>query len=147
MGATVDFLRGNGGKALDITLMSLGRAAEIAGGIAVTGNWDKDAWKNALGGSLSVQAFIFAYAYLNRNNSQAVLPSAESATAIVRGEVEALPTLALHWIGRSALVGLGMYAFGEREKLPQQAMAGAAVIEASILLWAWKQSRVEAPVQ
>ncbi len=66
------------------------------------------------------------------------LPSASSAEALVAGDVGALPRVALHMGGRAVLVGTGLAVAGFRgRKLVVGALAGAAAIEAFVLLYAW----------
>jgi hypothetical protein len=67
------------------------------------------------------------------------LPSAESAEALVGGDVGALPKVLLHTTVRGGLIGLGLYAAGMRgaKNLVKFGLAGAVGIEVFVLLWAW----------
>lgn len=61
------------------------------------------------------------------------LPSAQSAAALVRGEVKALPTVLLHTAGRAALIGIGLAVIGERKHIVRNAVAGAVAVEVFVL--------------
>ena len=139
--ASLDFFKGNASSIGNLAFVTLGRSVEIAAGIAATGNWSKDSWKHALGGSLAVQGFILAYALASKHDANARLPSEDSARAIIDGKPGAIQTATIHWLGRSLFVGLGMYAAGSREKVTRQALAGGAAIEASVLLWVLYQKQ------
>lgn len=65
------------------------------------------------------------------------LPSSNSAYALVHGYPNALPSMALHFLGRAAIVGAGLYVAGYRErKLWTGAVAGATGLEISLIAWA-----------
>jgi len=65
------------------------------------------------------------------------LPSGDSARRIVNGDWSALPTATMHWLGRSALIGVGLAIAGLRGKqLVKGALLGATAIEAFVLTWA-----------
>lgn len=69
--------------------------------------------------------------------SNQVLPSAESALAFVRGEPNAIFGVARDMAMRSTLIGIGLYAAGERKKIVKKAVFGAAAIEVAVLALAW----------
>jgi hypothetical protein len=139
MAAGIELLRGDLAQMLPVTVLFLARTLEIASGIAVTGNWKEKSWKTALGGSVAVQLFVLSYAALCGARQTARLPSGESAEALVNGEPGAATTAVMHWLGRSAIIGIGMAAAGERDSIVPQALAGAAAIEVSVLVWALQQ--------
>lgn len=64
------------------------------------------------------------------------LPSQSSAAALVAGDLTALPTVALHLVGRAALIAAGMAIFGERDpkRLVGGSLAGASMIEVFVLI-------------
>ncbi len=64
-------------------------------------------------------------------------PSAESASALVRSEPGSLGRVAVHFLGRAAIVGLGLHVAGcPRAELVRYSLAGAASIELFLLAWA-----------
>ncbi len=66
------------------------------------------------------------------------LPSGESASAFIEGESGSAVKLVAHMLGRSVLVGVGLYLAGARDKdLVKYSLAGAAAIEAFVLGYAW----------
>lgn len=71
--------------------------------------------------------------------SQQVLPSADSALALVRGERNAIFKVARDMALRSTLVGAGLYVAGERKHLVKKAVYGAAAIEIAVLALAWSK--------
>lgn len=144
MAAGIELLRGDISQVIPATLLFLGRTLEIAAGIGVTGNWSDRAWKNALGGSAAVQLFLLAYAEICGKSRAARLPSSKSAEALLRGDPGSVPAVFIHWLGRSAIIGIGMLAAGERKQVAAQALAGGAAIEISVLLWALKQKEERA---
>jgi hypothetical protein len=50
------------------------------------------------------------------------------------------------WVGRSALVGIGMYLAGERDHLVRNSLAGGAAIEAFVVAWIYWTTRQQTPV-
>ncbi len=136
MEAGMALLRGDLKKVGPVMGLYLARIAEIAAGIALTGNWSDRGWKNALAGSSAIQAFVLSYALMTGLDKNARLPSAKSAAAFVNGEKGSAAQLAIHWLGRSALIGTGIYISGERKNVIPQALAGATAIELMVLLWA-----------
>lgn len=142
MAASVEFLKGNTSKILDIALATLVRTAEVAAGMYIVGGFkEKDPWRRALGGSLAVQAFIIGYALYSQGNRAIDVPSGRSAKSLIKGEEGAIKVVAMHWLGRSAIVGTGIYLAGGREGLVKQSLAGAAAIEVSLLAWAAAQKK------
>lgn len=64
------------------------------------------------------------------------LPSSNSAYALMSGVPGALPSLALHFVGRSAVIGTGLWFGGFRGRdVVKGAVAGAALFEVSLLIW------------
>jgi hypothetical protein len=64
------------------------------------------------------------------------LPSSNSAYALVAGVPGALPGVVLHFLGRSAIIGTGLWVGGFRPKeAVRGALAAAVLFEASLLLW------------
>lgn len=64
------------------------------------------------------------------------LPSSNSAYGWVAGVPNAGQYLVLHFIGRSVIIGGGLWLGGFRgEKLVRGALAGAALFEAALLIW------------
>jgi hypothetical protein len=63
------------------------------------------------------------------------LPSQVGAAALLSGDLSAAPTVALHLLGRAALIALGMAVVGEREprRLIGGSLAGSVVIECFVL--------------
>ena len=136
MEAGMALLRGDLAKIGPVMGLYLARVLEIAGGIAITGNWSDKGWKNALAGSSAIQAFVLTYALMNGLDKSARLPSAQSAEAFVNGEKGSALKLGIHLVGRAGLIGAGIYLSGEREKVIPKALAGATAIELMVLLWA-----------
>lgn len=64
------------------------------------------------------------------------LPSQSSAAALVSGEMTALPVVALHVLGRGAIIAAGLAVVGERDpkRLTVGALAGSAAIEVFVLV-------------
>lgn len=75
--------------------------------------------------------------------SQCTLPSADSACRLMAGDLSAAPDAALHTLGRSALIAVGVYAAGERDlgKLARYSVGAALAIEAFALAWAYSRQR------
>lgn len=64
------------------------------------------------------------------------LPSSNSAYALVSGFPGALPSLALHFVGRSAVIGTGLWLGGFRgREVVTGAVAASMLFEASLLVW------------
>ncbi len=64
------------------------------------------------------------------------LPSQSSASALVRGDWSAAPTVALHIVGRAGIIAAGMAVVGERDagRLTKNALAGSLAIELFVLI-------------
>jgi hypothetical protein len=65
------------------------------------------------------------------------LPSQSSASALVRGDVTALPTVLLHLLGRGVIIGAGIAAVGgERDpkKLVTYGLGGSIAVELFVLI-------------
>lgn len=68
------------------------------------------------------------------------LPSSNSAYALVAGIPGALPGMFLHFLGRSVVIGTGLWLGGFKSKeAVRGALAGAVLFEASLLLWSAKE--------
>jgi hypothetical protein len=68
------------------------------------------------------------------------LPSQASANDVVNGVPGSVPRAVGHYLGRAAIVGLGIYLFaGERRwgRAAVEGLAGSAAIEAFVLAWCW----------
>lgn len=65
------------------------------------------------------------------------LPSADSACALVNGDIGALPEVVFHTALRGALVATGVYAAGERRPATalKYGIGGALAIEVFVLGW------------
>lgn len=66
-----------------------------------------------------------------------VLPSAESALALVRGEPNAIFGVARDLAMRATLIGVGLYVAGERQKLVKKSLYAAGAIEVAVIAFAW----------
>ena len=75
------------------------------------------------------------------------LPSQTSASALVKGDLTALPTVILHLVGRAAIIGTAMAVFGERDpkRYVGGALAGALGIEVFVVLHELFQQRTTKP--
>ena len=65
------------------------------------------------------------------------LPSQSSAAALVGGELGALPMLAIHVIGRAAIIGAGIALLTQERdgvRILKSSLAGSATIELFVLL-------------
>ena len=69
------------------------------------------------------------------------LPSSDSAFQLLQGDPNAIWLIARDWIGRSALVGTGMWLAGERDHLIRNSLAGGASIEVFVMLYIWWSTR------
>lgn len=68
------------------------------------------------------------------------LPSGESATDVVEGKPGATGRLLVHYLGRSAIVGLGLAFVGVRGlDLVKYSLAAAGAIEVFVLGYAWSK--------
>jgi hypothetical protein len=71
----------------------------------------------------------------------AALPSGSSAATLLSGDWSALPAVVGYTAARAALIGVGLFAAGERApaRLARNAAAGALAIEVFVIGWAaWK---------
>ncbi len=76
------------------------------------------------------------------------LPSSETAYRFLCGDPAAAPLLLRDWVLRSSLIGIGLYAAGEREfgSWAKKSLAGGASIEAFVLAWVyWNSVRGRTP--
>lgn len=77
------------------------------------------------------------------------LPSSNSAYAVVKGIPGGVPSLLVHFLGRTAIMTAGMYVAGFRGAKALKGGAGAAAaMEVSLLIWALTEvhkEKVEAP--
>lgn len=70
-------------------------------------------------------------------NLGVTLPSGESASDLVAGKPGAFPRLLAHYLGRSAIIGLGLLVAGARGRdLVIYSLAGSAATEVFVLLYA-----------
>ena len=132
--ASNDLLRGDLSQVWKVVGVTLERSALSAGGIAAAGLWNDRAWRNAFAGSALIQAVILAYAYGTGVKESTTLPSWAPARALVRGDWNAVFPVITMVLGRSVLLGAGMYLAGEREKIVEQSLAGSMALELSVLL-------------
>ena len=107
------------------------RTALLAAGMYVATGSTQHLLRDALAGSLGVQAFVMAWAAFGQGRE---IPS---ATAALNGHPVGLLTT---YAARAALVAAGMYLAGSRAGTLKRALAGTAVIEASVLLWAARRN-------
>jgi len=73
------------------------------------------------------------------------LPSGDSACALMSGDVSALPRVAFHTVGRSALIAIGVYLAGVRKpsRIAAIALCSALTIEVFALGWTASQQAAE----
>lgn len=69
------------------------------------------------------------------------LPSGDSACDLMSGNIDALPRVIFHTVGRSALIGIGIYLAGERDwtKIAKYGLGAALAIEVFALGWTASQ--------
>jgi hypothetical protein len=120
-------LRGEG--CADTVYWIIRRTLLINSGLRLAGE-KKDLWKKSLYGSLAVQAFVMAWTAAHMDEPVASLPSGEAA---VNGS--AMGILGTY-LGRSAIVGTGLWLGGERKNLLRNTLISTAMIQATVLLWA-----------
>jgi hypothetical protein len=120
-------LRGEG--CADTVYWIIRRALLLNSGLRLAGE-KKDLWKKSLYGSLTVQAFVMAWTATHMDEPVASLPSGEVA---VKGD--AMGILGTY-LGRSAIVGTGLWLGGERKNLLRNTLISTAMIQATVLLWA-----------
>lgn len=63
------------------------------------------------------------------------LPSASHGLRLINGDLSAVPLVLGDFLVRAALIGAGMYVFGNRENTVRNALAGSAAIETFVLAW------------
>ena len=120
-------LRGEG--CADTVYWIIRRTLLLNSGLRLAGE-KKDLWKKSLYGSLAVQAFVMAWTATHMDEPVASLPSGEAA---VNGS--AMGILGTY-LGRSAIVGTGLWLGGERKNLLRNTLISTAMIQATVLLWA-----------
>jgi len=120
-------LRGEG--CADSVYWVIRRTLLLNSGLRLAGE-KKDLWKKSLYGSLAVQAFVMAWTATHMDEPVASLPSGEVA---VKGD--AMGILGTY-LGRSAIVGTGLWLGGERKNLLRNTLISTAMIQATVLLWA-----------
>ena len=113
----------------DTVYWVLRRMLLINSGLRLAGEKEK-LWKKSLYGSLAVQGFVFAWTAAHLDEPVASLPSGE--TAIGGNAFEILGT----YLTRSAIVGTGLWLGGDRKHLIRNTLAGTAMIQATVMLWA-----------
>ena len=123
-------LRGEG--CADSVYWVIRRTLLLNSGLRLAGE-KKDLWKKSLYGSLAVQAFVMAWTAAHMNEPVASLPSGEVA---VKGD--AMGILGTY-LGRSAIVGTGLWLGGERKNLLRNTLISTAMIQGAVLLWAKDQ--------
>lgn len=65
------------------------------------------------------------------------LPSGESASDFIEDKPGSTLRLTMHFLGRAALLGTGLYVAGARNKdLVKYSLAGSAAIEVFVLMYA-----------
>lgn len=107
----------------------LRRALLINSGIRLAGE-RKNTLKKSLYASMAVQTFVFAWTASHMDEPVASLPSGE--TAIGGNAFEILGT----YLTRSVIVGTGLWLGGDRKHLIRNTLAGTAMIQATVMLWA-----------
>lgn len=107
-------------------LWTAGRTLEIWAGMRIAGETDR-VLERAIAGSVAVQAMITGWMLFHQNRPDVQLPSIE---AIQRRDLFGMIAT---YILRSAIVGTGMVVAGFRDNVVRNALAGGAVIEASVI--------------
>jgi hypothetical protein len=120
-------LRGEGCG--EVVYWTLRRTLLINTGLRLAGEC-KNTLKKSLYASLAVQAFVMAWTATHMDEEKASLPSGE--TAIGGNAFEILGT----YLTRSAIVGTGLWLGGDRKHLIRNTLAGTAMIQATVMLWA-----------
>lgn len=123
-------LRGEG--CADSVYWVIRRTLLLNSGLRLAGE-KEHLWRKSLYGSLAVQAFVMAWTAAHMNEPVASLPSGEVA---VKGD--AMGILGTY-LGRSAIVGTGLWLGGERKNLLRNTLISTAMIQATVLLWAKDQ--------
>jgi hypothetical protein len=123
-------LRGEG--CADSVYWVIRRTLLLNSGLRLAGE-KKDLWKKSIYGSLAVQAFVMAWTATHMNEPVASLPSGEVA---VKGDLSGILGT---YLGRSAIVGTGLWLGGDRKNLLRNTLISTAMIQATVLLWAKDQ--------
>jgi hypothetical protein len=123
-------LRGEG--CADSVYWVIRRTLLLNSGLRLAGE-KEHLWRKSLYGSLAVQAFVMAWTATHMDEPVASLPSGEVA---VKGD--AMGILGTY-LGRSAIVGTGLWLGGERKNLLRNTLISTAMIQATVLLWAKDQ--------
>jgi len=113
----------------EVAYWILRRTALVSMGLLLAGERD-NTLKKSLYASLAVQAFVMAWTATHMDESVASLPSGEVA---VKGDVGGILGT---YFARSAIVGTGLWLAGDRKNLIRNTLAGTAMIQATVLLWA-----------
>lgn len=121
-----EMLHGEQGGVSGSLAWSAWRAGLLALGMYLGGE-RKGLLKKAAVGSLGVEALVVACVAASDNPT---LPSAQAAMA-----GDPLAILATY-LTRSSVVAASLYLSGQREHVWRNALAGAAAVEASVLVWA-----------
>lgn len=120
-------LRGEGCG--EVAYWVLRRTLLINTGLRLAGE-KKSTLKKSLFASLAVQAFVMTWTATHMDEEKASLPSGE--TAIGGNAFEILGT----YLTRSAIVGTGLWLGGDRKHLIRNTLAGTAMIQAAVMVWA-----------
>lgn len=115
-------------------LWSAGRTLELWAGMKMAGEEDRT-FARAVAGSLAVQAVISGWMFYAKNRPDVKLPSIE---AVQRRDLFGMVAT---YVLRSTIVGVGMVLAGFRDNVVRNALAGGAVIEASVI--AFNQHEME----
>ena len=107
----------------------LRRTLLINSGLRLAGE-KKGLWKKSFYAAAAVEGFVFAWTATHMDEPVASLPSGE--TAIGGNAFEILGT----YLTRSAIVGAGLWAGGDRKHLVRNALISTAMIQAMVLVWA-----------
>jgi hypothetical protein len=118
----------------DTVYWVLRRTLLINSGLRLAGE-KKDLWKKSLYGALAVQGFVMAWTASHMDEPVASLPSGE--TAIGGNAFEILGT----YLTRSAIVGAGLWAGGDRKNLIRNTLVSTAMIQLTVMLWAQEKQQ------
>ena len=113
-------------------LWTAGRTLELWAGMKMAGEKDR-VIERALAGSVAVQAVITGWMLYAKNRPDVKLPSIE---AVQRRDLFGMVAT---YILRSTIVGVGMAVAGFRDNIIRNALAGGAVIEASVIAFNLKE--------
>lgn len=72
------------------------------------------------------------------------LPSGEAAQKLLAGDSSALGPVIGFTLLRAGLIGVGLYAAGQRKDVVRGAIAGATMIEVFVLAWAALEKKQQA---